>query len=334
MRTPVPLLAIGLVLVVVPAALWLVGSPYIARLAQLVLLTVILTASLNLLTGTAGLLALDTAVYYGFGAYTAAILSTQFGTGFLAEMVIVAIAAGVIGFGIGFALVRLASIFFAVATMGLAISFHTTVLNWGDLTRGPMGIRNIPSLQVFGINLSTWAGTYFVTALVCLFALVIIHRLTHSFYGNAVRAVREDEEAARSMGLKPRMIKAQVYAVHAALMGLAGVLYAHSNRFIGPDNFVLLESALVLTAIVVGGLGSLPGAALGAAISILVPEFLREFGQLRAFAFGVILFAVILFLPRGLLSEVWALRWARRHFAGSAWARRAAAPTAPPDARR
>jgi branched-chain amino acid transport system permease protein len=138
--------------------------------------------------------------------------------------------------------------------------------------------------------------------------------------------VREDEEAARAMGLQPRFLKAQVYAVHAALMAAAGVLYAHTNRFIGPDNFILLESALVLTAIVMGGLGSLPGAALAAAISILVPEALREFGQLRAFVFGLILFAVILFLPRGLLSEVWALNWARRNFPRSPWSRRGAAP--------
>lgn len=326
MRLPLSFLVAAFVLAVVPALLWAAGSAYIARLAQLVLLTLILTASLNLLTGTAGLLALDTVVYYGFGAYAAAILSTRYGTGFVAEIALVVVAGGIVGFLVGYALVRLASIFFAVATMGLAISFHATALNWGDLTRGPMGIRNIPPLQILGYNLGDWTGTYFVTAIATLIVLAVVHALTHSFYGNAVRAVREDEEAARAMGLQPRFLKAQVYAVHAALMAAAGVLYAHTNRFIGPDNFILLESALVLTAIVMGGLGSLPGAALGAAISILVPEALREFGQLRAFAFGLILFAVILFLPRGLLSEVWALGWARRNFPGSPWSRRGGAP--------
>ncbi|MCC6210484.1 MAG: branched-chain amino acid ABC transporter permease [Burkholderiales bacterium] len=318
-RPAVVLLA--LLLVVVPALLWLAGNPYAARLAQLVLLTVILAVALNLLTGTAGMLALDTVVYFGFGAYAAALLSLNYGTSFLVELVLAGAAAALAGWCVGVALVRLASIFFAVATMGLAISFHATVLNWGELTRGPMGVRGIPGFRIGEWNLEGWAGTYYVTALVCLACVWVAHRLTHSFYGNAVRAAREDEEVARALGLAPRRLKAQVYAVHAAMMAVAGVLYAHSNRFIGPDNFVLLESALVLTAVVVGGLGSVAGAALGAAILVLVPEALRGVGHLRGLAFGAILFASILLLPRGLLSEVRTLAWMRRALAAGGWGR-------------
>jgi branched-chain amino acid transport system permease protein len=323
------LLFAGLVLfvaVVVPVAFWLIGSAYVARLGQLVLLTVILTAALNLLTGTAGLLALDSVVFLGFGAYTGAILSTRFGTGFLTEVVVATVGAGILGLLIGLLLVRLRSIFFAVATVGLAVSFHTTVLNWGDLTRGAMGIPRIPQIVIAGFTLDDWAGGYFATAALCAIAVFVVHRLTHSFYGNAVRAIREDEDAAQAMGLRPRWIKAQIYAVHAALTAMGGVLYAHTNSFVGPDNFVLLESALILTAIVVGGLGSLAGAVLGALLVVLVPELLRGFGDLRAFIFGVILFAAILFLPRGLLSEVRSLAWARRLAAGTPWGRRDGAP--------
>jgi branched-chain amino acid transport system permease protein len=311
-----------LVAVVVPVAFWQIGSPYVARLGQLVLLTVVLTVALNLLTGTAGLLALDSVVFLGFGAYTGAILSTRFGTSLPIEVLAAAIGAGVIGLLIGVLLVRLRSIFFAVATVGLGVSFHTTVLNWGDLTRGAMGIPRIPPITIAGYVLDDWAGSYFVTAALCAVAVYVVHRLTHSFYGNAVRAIREDEDAAQAMGLRPRWIKAQIYAVHAALTAIAGVLYAHINSFVGPDNFQLLESALILTAIVVGGLGSLPGAALGAFLVVLVPELLREFGDLRAFIFGIILFLAILFLPRGLLSEVRSLAWARKLAASSPWGRR------------
>lgn len=305
-----------------PFAVWLTGSGFVARLAQLVLLTVVLTAALNLLTGTAGLLALDTVVFLGFGAYVAAILSTRFGTNFLIEMPIALVGAGGLGFGLGLLLVRLRSIFFAVATVGLAVSFHTTVLNWGDLTRGAMGIPRIPPLAIGGFDLDGWVGAYVVAALLCALAVFTTHRLTHSFYGNAARAIREDEDAAQAMGLRPRWIKAQIYAVHAALTALAGVVFAHVSSYVGPDNFLLLESALILTAIVVGGLGSLAGAAVGALLVVLLPEFLRGFGDLRAFIFGMILFLAILFLPRGLLSEVRSLTWARRLNPHSPWARR------------
>jgi branched-chain amino acid transport system permease protein len=144
----------------------------------------------------------------------------------------------------------------------------------------------------------------------------------HSFYGNAVRAVREDEECALSLGLRTRWLRVQIYALHAAIMGAAGALYAHSNQFIGPDNFVMLEAALVLTGVIVGGIGSLPGAVIGGVVMVLLPEALREIGNLRAFAFGLLLFLSILFLPRGLFSEVRALALFRRDMPRSPWSRR------------
>jgi branched-chain amino acid transport system permease protein len=234
--------------------------------------------------------------------------------------------AGAVSLLIGYALVRLTSIFFALGTVGLAVSFFTVVLNWGDLTHGPMGIRNIPPIQIAGWTIGGWLGNYLVTAILALFALYVVHRLTHSFYGNSVRAAREDDDAARAMGLPVRRIKTQVYAIHAALTALAGALYAHINGFIGPDNFVLLESALVLTAVVVGGLGSLPGSVAGALLTVLVPEALRGTGQLRAFVFGIILFVAILLLPRGLISEIKSLAWFRKAMRGTGWGRGAKRP--------
>lgn len=318
LRIGVPLI----LLAVVPAALAAIGSAYFGRIAQLVLITVILTSSLNLLMGTAGLLALDAVVFYGLGAYTAAILSVNFGTSFVTDILAAVAITSLIGLVLGFALVRLTSIFFAVATMGLAVSFHTTALNWDGLTRGSMGYRGIPPVRLFGLEVGDWLGMYLVTAVICLAALFVVHRLTHSFYGNAVRAVREDEECARAMGLPTRWLRTQVYVAHGAIMGAAGVLYAHTNQFIGPDNFVLLESALVLTGVVVGGIGSMPGAVVGALMMVLVPEVLRDLGHLRALVFGFILFFSILFLRRGLVSEVRALALFRRAMPRSPWARR------------
>lgn len=325
-RIPIRLAFAILVLALLPALLAWAGSPYLGRLAQLVLVAIVLTGALNLLTGTAGLLALDTAVFYGLGAYTAAILSVTAGTSFLVDVAAAVALTSVIGAICGFALVRLTSIFFAVATMALAISFHTTVLNWGDLTRGPMGYRGIPPVRLFGHTVGGWLESYYVTAVFCLVAVFVMHRVMHSFYGNAVRAIREDEECALSLGLRTRLMRVQVYTLHAAIMGAAGALYAHTNQFIGPDNFVMFESALVLTGVIVGGIGSLPGAVIGGIVMVLLPEALREIGNLRALVFGAMLFLSILFLPRGLFSEVRALALFRRDMLKSPWSRRRPAP--------
>src|ERR1017187_2522035 len=155
-RIPVRLAFSILLLALVPALLAWAGSPYLGRLAQVVLVAIVLTGALNLLTGTAGLLALDTVVFYGLGAYTAAILSVNAGTSFLVDVAAAVVLTSIVGAICGFALVRLTSIFFAVATMALAISFHTTVLNWGDLTRGPMGYRGIPPVRLFGHTVGGW----------------------------------------------------------------------------------------------------------------------------------------------------------------------------------
>ena len=325
-RVPIRLAFAVLLLAGVPALLALAGSPYLGRLAQVVLVAVVLTGALNLLTGTAGLLALDTVVFYGLGAYTAAILSVNFGTSFLVDVAAAIAITSVIGAICGFALVRLTSIFFAVATMALAISFHTTVLNWGDLTRGPMGYRGIPPVRLFGHTVGGWLQAYYVTAVFCLIALFVMHRVMHSFYGNAVRAIREDEECALSLGLRTRLMRVQVYTLHAAILGAAGALYAHSNQFIGPDNFVMFESALVLTGVIVGGIGSLPGAVIGGIVMVLLPEALRGIGNLRALMFGAVLFLSILFLPRGLFSEVRGLALFRRDMPDSPWSRRRPGP--------
>jgi branched-chain amino acid transport system permease protein len=321
-RAAVPLLLLAIVFVVVPGVLALIGAGYYIRLAQLTLITIILTTSLNLLVGTAGLLSIAMVAFYGIGAYTSAILATRYGSPFLVNIVASGAVAAAIGFLLALPIMRLVSIFFAVATLGIAASFHTIVLNWSGLTRGAMGIPNIPSLSAFGFNLSSPFASYYVIALTCTIAVAVIHRLTHSYYGNAVRAVREDEECARAMGIGATRLKIEVFTVSSFFLGVAGSLLAHTALYISPDMFQLIESILVLTAIVVGGLGSVPGAVAGALILVLVPEAVRGLGDLRALAFGCVLFLSILLLPRGLFGEVSALRLIRKQLGAARGGRR------------
>ncbi len=295
---------LAVVLGVIPAVLAAVGLGYPFRLAQLTMIFIILSVSLNLVSGVAGLLSLGHAAFYGVGAYTAALLSTRFGTDLAVNLVASAVVAGAIGFLVAIPTIRLVRIFFAVATLSVGEIIILVIINWYDLTRGPMGVRDIPGFRVLGFDLGSPLQSYYVVAVVTLLCVWIVHRLSHSVYGNALRALREDDQAAGAMGLNVGMMKLVIFAISTALAGVAGALLAHSTNFISPDMFRLPESILILTMVVVGGLGSLPGAVLGAVILIILPELGRDFGQLRMVLVGLVLFLSILLMPKGIIGEV------------------------------
>ena len=306
--------AIALV-AVITAALLSSGSGYAVQVAITMLLFVILSASLNFVTGTAGLMTLGHAAFYGVGAYTAALLGTRFGWPFWATLPAAGICAGVLGVLVALPTMRLTSIYFAVATLGIGEMIVVGIVNWVGLTRGPMGIRGIPP-----INFASHEGltiNLLVTLAITALTLWVLGRLTHSFYGNALRALREDDACAEAMGVPTVRLKIEVFGIACFFAGIAGGLFAHTSGYISPDSFRFGESILILSMAVIGGLGSLPGAALGAAILILLPELLRAVGDFRMIVVGVVLFASILFLPKGLLGEVPTLAFLRRQLRGT-----------------
>lgn len=302
----------------VPLALDLLGKRYYFQVANTALLFIILSASMNLVTGVTGLMSLGHAAFYAVGAYAAALCSTQLGWPFWATFLAGGVAAGFGGLLVALPTMRLVSIYFAVATLGFGMIINTAILNWVDLTRGPMGVSGIGPITLLGYTLRTQLSTYYVIAAVAAFTLWVCHRLSHSYYGNALRSLREDDQVAAAMGVKVTAIKIQVFCVSTFLAGLAGSLLAHSSGFISPDYFRFHESILVLSMVVVGGLGSLPGSVIGALIMILLPEFTRPFGDYRMIAVGLVMFVSIMFQPKGLFGEVAAVDMARGML-GAAW---------------
>ena len=312
-RGPLIVIAgLAFVFVLLPAALAALGQSYLYRLSELSMLFVILAASLNLVTGTAGLVSLGHAAFYAVGAYTAAIVAARTGLGLEATLPASVLCAGAIAFLVAIPAIRLVRIFFTGATLSVGEIINITVLNWDGLTRGPMGLRGIPALSLFGWPLGTRLPTYLTVAAVTVLALWIVHRLTNSPYGNMLRALREDDQSANGMGINTALAKVGAFAISGGLAGAAGCLLAHTTGFISPDMFGLDQSILILTMVVVGGLGSLPGAVLGACLLILLPELARSAGHLRTVLVGLALYLSILLLPKGLLAEAWALRVARR----------------------
>lgn len=301
-------LVAGLVLLLVGLVVY--RSSYFNQIAITTMIFVILAASLNLITGSAGLLSLGHAAFFGVGAYAAALLSTKLGWPFWLTLPAAGAIAAAVGALVAIPTMRLTSIYFAVATLGIGEMIYVTLLNWVGVTRGPMGIRSIPGISVFGQQ--GMAVGMAVVALVMLGALWVVHRLTHSYYGNSLRALREDDACADAMGIDVGRLKLQSFGMACCLAGVAGALFAHTTGYISPESFKFGESILILSMIVVGGLGSLYGSIIGAVLLSVLPELLRDLGSYRMIAVGLVLFLSILFLPKGLVGEVSAIDLIRR----------------------
>jgi branched-chain amino acid transport system permease protein len=310
------LLFAAVMFLVLPGLLWATGSSYGFRVAAVALIYVILAASMQLITGVAGLMSLGHAAFFGMGAYTAGLLATKAGWPFLATLPAAGIAGMLLGMLVALPTRRLVSIYFAVATLAIGQMVYVTMLNWVSLTNGPLGITGIPPIRILGFDLASPQAAYFAVAVVAGFALLVAHRCMHSAYGTTLRALREDDQCADAMGLNVARLKIEVFAVSCFLAGIAGALWAHTTGFVGPGDFAFPTSILILAMIVVGGLGSLPGAVAGAVLLILLPEVLRFIGDARQIVVGCIMFAVILYLPKGLIGEVPALEFARRQLRG------------------
>lgn len=306
------------VLVALPGLLSLTGGGYWFRVVTTIGVFAILTMSANVVTGTTGLMSLGHAGFYGIGAYTAALLATNYGWPFYVTLPAAGLVTAIFGILLALPTMRLIGIYFAVATLGLGEIIHVTLLNWVDFTRGPMGISGIPNVAIKGLFETSNLANYYAVAVVALITAFVLGRLTHSYYGNALRAVREDDQCAASMGLNVVGLKIQAFAFACFFAGVAGGLWSHTTGYISPGDFRFSESILILAMLVVGGLGSLPGAVLGAVILLGLPEFLRPIGDYRMIVVGAVMFFSILFLPRGLLGETSVLAVIRRQF-GLAW---------------
>jgi branched-chain amino acid transport system permease protein len=282
----------------------LVRSPYVLHVAILSALYVILTLSLNLVTGFCGQFSLGHAGFYGIGAYTAALLAVHYQSPFLLNLAAAAVTAGITGFLIGLPTLRLGGIYLAMATLGFGEIIHLLLLNWLALTRGPLGIPAIPGPTLFGLDLGTAAGQYYVALALALLTTVAVSRLVDSRFGEAIQAIREDEIAAEAMGVPTTRLKVLTFTISAAIAGVAGGFFAHYASFVSPASFTLVESILVLSLLVFGGMGSVEGSILAAVLLTVAPEAFRFLAEYRMVIYGVILLGLIVFRPQGLLGGI------------------------------
>jgi len=274
---------------------------------------IILTMSLNLVVGYTGLAALGHAAFSCMGAYVSSLLALNYGLSPWIGLVLGACVAALLGIVIGFPSLRLKGDYLALATFGSGIIVYSVAKNWVAVTRGPMGLPGIPGFSIFGAEISSvWSYLILVAAFVVLTYLVM-RRIVRSPFGRVLRAIRDDEIAALAMGKNVNKYKIIVFVVGAFFAGVAGSLYAHYITFIDPSSFTVMESIAVLLMVVFGGMGSLAGSFVGAAILVIFPELLRFLGMpssvaapLRQMIYGLLLIVLMLYRPQGVLGKY---RW-------------------------
>ncbi|MFC5826506.1 branched-chain amino acid ABC transporter permease [Nonomuraea insulae] len=269
------------------------ASDYMLSIMTSAAIFAMLASGLNIVVGYTGLLDLGYAAFFAVGAYTSGVLSTRFDLPLLATVPAVIVVTVIAGIIVGAPTLRLRSDYLAIVTLGFGEIIRITANNL-PVTGGPSGIYGIPSL------IDNQAAFYYITVAIVTVAIIGASRLGRSRLGRAMRFVREDEDAAEASGVHTYRVKLAAYIAGAVWGGLAGVLFAGQLSAISPNSFTFLQSALVLMAVVLGGMGSVPGVVLGAIIISLLPELLRGAADYRFFIFGVLLIIVMLVRPQGL----------------------------------
>jgi len=337
MRAP-PRVWIGVLLVVaslllLPFALAYAGTAWV-RIANFAILYVLLALGLNIVVGFAGLLDLGYIAFYAVGAYVYALLASPHFNIHLPFWVILPVGAAIaalFGVALGAPTLRLRGDYLAIVTLGFGEIIRIFLNNLSrpvNLTNGPQGIAGIDPFSIGSINFSTSENLlgvdvsgpikyYYLLLAVTVAVIVVNVRLQNSRIGRAWEAIREDEVAARAMGINTRNLKLLAFAMGASFGGLAGGMFSALQGFISPESFVLVESIMVVSMVVLGGMGNIWGVILGALLLSFVPEILRwtveplqaaPFGRqlvapevIRMLIFGFALVLVMLFRPAGLL---------------------------------
>src|SRR6185437_1996871 len=286
-----------LVLVLLVAVPFIQTNTYWQHVFGVALIGAILALGLQLLVGMAGLLSLGQGAFYGIGAYVSAVLTLQFGVPFSLAFLAAGLAAAISSLLL-VPIVKLPGSSLAVATLGFNIIIYLIMLNEDWATGGSYGLLNVPLPRIFGFELTTERDLYFLILVVAALVYFALDRLTRSRVGRALRAISQDEDAARACGISIIRYKSKCFLIAAFTAGIAGSLYAHHARYLNPNDFTFNKSIEILIMVVVGGLGSLPGAVVGAIVIVLMPEFLRSSGEWRLILFGVLVI-VLMGVSRG-----------------------------------
>jgi branched-chain amino acid transport system permease protein len=319
---------------VVPLAFFQAGERYMFRVLDQAGIYILLALGLNIVVGYAGLLDLGYVAFYAIGAYSYALLaSPQLGlhVPFWLVLPVAPLLAALAGVLLGAPTLRLRGDYLAIVTLGFGEVIRILLNNLDVITNGPRGVTNIDPATLdpahldpksvataklllypplpdlihnLPLTLSSPIQYYYLILLLCVGAVFFSYRLEGSRIGRSWAAIREDEDAAQTMGINKTTTKLLAFAMGASTAGFSGVLFSGLQGFVSPESFILLESITILAMVVLGGMGSIPGVVLGAVILVVVPEVLREYATYRLTIFGIGLTLMMLVRPEG----IWPVR--------------------------
>lgn len=280
------------VLVILP---FLGLSNYMIRVLVNCLLYSALALSLNLFSGICGQISLGHIGFFCIGAYTSALMSLRLHTPFAVAFLSAGVLAGFAALLIGIPSLKLSGGYLSIITLSFSEIIRLVVLNWVSFTRGPMGLPGIPPIELFDYKFTSNIPYYFFMLVFCILLVILMRNLLGSVHGRELKAIRDDEIAAEAMGVNSYRDKVIVFAVAAMVAGLAGSVYAHCMRFIDPTSFKTDGSFLVLSMVVLGGMGNIAGSIIAAVVLTILPELLRDLADLRMLFYGLALVIMMLF---------------------------------------
>jgi branched-chain amino acid transport system permease protein len=296
---PARMAQIGAAVLALALPLLLRGS-YHRHILVLAGLFILMALGFDLVLGYIGELSLGHAAFFGIGAYTTALLTRHFDVPFPADLLLAGLCTGVAGVVIGAPSLRLKGPYFAIVTFGFAEILRLVALNWTSVTRGPMGLPDIPHPQLGPFRVTSELGYYYIILALIGVAILVTRRLVDSTVGHALLAIRENDELASATGISTFRFKLIVFVIGMIFTGAAGSVYARYVHFVDPTALSFYYTVTVVSIVIVGGQGSITGTILGALIVSLLPEYLRVVESARLVIFGALLMAAIVFMPEGL----------------------------------
>jgi len=283
---------------------------YLSHILVMISIYAMLGGSLNLVAGYTGLPSTCHAAFFGLGAYSTTLLMMSAGLGFFSALGISIVVTGLLSLVIALPALRLKGDYFVLATLGFQIIVVALFYNLTNITGGPNGIPGIPIPRLLGFEFDSVFRYLVLSSIVSACSLFVLWLLINSPFGRLLRAVREDEVAAASLGKNVPKVQTLAFAISAGMAAVPGALFAGYIRFIDPTTFTVMESIFILSIVVIGGAGSFWGPIVGAAFMVILPEALRFLelplsaaANVRQITYGLLLVILMRFRPQGMLGE-------------------------------
>jgi branched-chain amino acid transport system permease protein len=278
--------------------------PYLMQTLINAWLYALLGLSLTLIAGTVGLVSLGHAALLAIGGYTSALLALNFGVPVGLAILSAGLFTALLGTVLVFPSFRLRGHYLSIATLAIGEIVSLVILNWESVTRGPIGVSGIPSLSLFGIELDTDRSVYWFTLAVMVVLAALQFRLLGSHLGRVLRAVRDDDVAARSYGIRLDRYKGLAFATGSFAAGVSGAITSHIYSYINHETFNAQLSILALTIVILGGMGNVTGAIVGSVLLVGLPEVFRVAAEYRVLIYGLVLLLLVRFRPQGIMGTV------------------------------